>query len=81
MLEPHESDLCRLVAATPDTTLAELQAVLQRRFGIGAGLSTIHNALHRLGLRQKKTLRAAERDAELCVTLIASEPETGRPLS
>ena len=60
MLEPHESDLCRLVAATPDTTLAELQAVLQQRFGVGAGLSTIHNALHRLGLRHKKTLRAAE---------------------
>ena len=54
VLEPHESALCRLVAATPDITLAELQAVLQRRFGVAAGLSTIHNALHRLGLRHKK---------------------------
>jgi transposase len=35
----------------PDLTLAELQTELQRRCGVQAGLSTIHNALHRLGLR------------------------------
>jgi hypothetical protein len=44
----------RLVATTPDTTLAELQAALLCRCGIVAGLSTIHNALRRIGLRHKK---------------------------
>jgi putative transposase len=55
LLAPHESDLRRLVAASPDSTLAELQAELQRRFGIRAGLSTIDNALRRIGLRHKKS--------------------------
>jgi transposase len=36
-------------------TLAELQTELQRRLGVRAGLSTIHNALRRLGLRYKKS--------------------------
>jgi transposase len=55
LLAPHEADLERLVEATPDITLAELQAELQRRFGIGVGLSTIHNTLRRIGLRHKKS--------------------------
>lgn len=55
LLEAHESDLRRLVAARPDSTLAELQAALQGRVGIRAGLSTIHNALRRIGLRHKKS--------------------------
>jgi transposase len=55
LLEPHEADLKRLLEATPDITLAELQAALQRRFGFVAGLSTIHNALRRIGLRHKKS--------------------------
>jgi transposase len=54
-LEPHAADLRRLVEATPEITLAELQAELQRRCGIVAALSTIHNALHRIGLRHKKS--------------------------
>jgi transposase len=54
-LEPHASDLKRLVAAMPDITLAELRAELKRRLGIVAALSTIHNALRRLGLRHKKS--------------------------
>ena len=54
LLEPHEADLRRLVAATPDITLAELQSELQRRVGITAGRSTLHNTLRRLGLRHKK---------------------------
>jgi transposase len=53
VLEPHEADLRRLVEATPDLTLAELQTELQRRCGVRAGLSTIHNALRRVGLRHK----------------------------
>lgn len=55
VLAPYEADLRRLVEATPDITLAELQAELQRRCGIVSGLSTIHNALRRIGLRHKKS--------------------------
>ena len=55
LLAPYEADLRRLVEATPDLTLAELQAELQRRCGVLAGLSTIHNALRRIGLRHKKS--------------------------
>jgi transposase len=55
LLEPHEGDIRRLVAATPDLTLVELQAEIERHCGIVAALSTIHNALRRLGLRHKKS--------------------------
>ena len=55
VLEPHEAALRGLVEATPDITLAELQSELQRRSGVRAGLSTLHNALRRLGLRHKKS--------------------------
>ena len=55
VLAPYEADLRRLVAATPDLTLAEIQAALPRRLGIVAGLSTLHNALRRIGLRHKKS--------------------------
>jgi transposase len=55
LLAPYEADLEGLVEAIPDITLAELQAELQRRFGIVAGLSTIHNTLRRIGLRHKKS--------------------------
>lgn len=55
LLEPYQADLERLIEATPDITLAELQAELQRRFGILVGLTTIHNTLRRLGLRHKKS--------------------------
>ena len=55
VLAPYEGDLRRLLAATPDLTLAELQAELQRRCGVRAGLSTLHNALRRIGLRPKKS--------------------------
>jgi transposase len=56
VLGPHEADLRGLVEATPDLTLAEPQTELQRRCGVRAGLSTIHNALRRVGLRHKKSL-------------------------
>jgi transposase len=55
LLGPHESTLRRLVETKPDITLAEVQAELQERIDIRAGLSTIHNALRRLGLRLKKS--------------------------
>ena len=54
VLAPHESDLRGLVEATPDITLAELQRELERCRGVRAGLSTIHTALRRIGLRHKK---------------------------
>ena len=55
LLAPYETQLTGLVEAKPDITLAELQGELQRRCGIVAGLSTIHNALRRIGLRHKKS--------------------------
>ena len=55
LLEPYEADLAALVEATPDVTLAELQAELHRRLGIMTALSTVHHALRRIGLRHKKS--------------------------
>ena len=55
LLEPHEGELRRLIAVTPDLTLAELQGELERRHGLAVALSTLHNALRRLGLRHKKS--------------------------
>jgi transposase len=55
LLEPHEAELRALVEATPDITLAELKAELERRLGVVAGLSTLHEALRRIGLRHKKS--------------------------
>ena len=55
LLEPLERQLKALVSATPDITLVELQREVEQRFGLRAGLSTLHNALHRLGLRHKKS--------------------------
>jgi putative transposase len=54
-LEPHEAELRRLVETTPDITLVELQAELERRLRVTAALSTLHNALRRIGLRHKKS--------------------------
>jgi hypothetical protein len=39
----YQAELRTLVEAAPDITLAELQTELQRRCGVRAGLSTIHN--------------------------------------
>jgi transposase len=55
LLEPFGDLLKGLVLATPDVTLAELQREIKQRVGIRVGLSTLHNALHRLGLRHKKS--------------------------
>jgi transposase len=55
LLEPYQADLERLVKATPDITLAELKTEVERRFGVVAGLSTLHKTLRRLGLRHKKS--------------------------
>jgi transposase len=55
LLEPFAADLCRLVEARPDITLAELQAELHRCRGIVTALSTIHHMLRRIGLRHKKS--------------------------
>jgi transposase len=55
LLEAYATDLKQLVDATPDLTLAELQSELQRRCGVVAGLTTLHNTLRRIGLRHKKS--------------------------
>jgi len=55
LLVPHADALASLVATDPDTTLAEIQAELKRRFDVTAGLSTLHRMLRRLGLRLKKS--------------------------
>ena len=55
LLAPYEAELTALVEATPDLTLAELKAGIERRFGVVLGLTTIHKALRRLGLRHKKS--------------------------
>jgi transposase len=54
-LAGREDDVVKLVAATPDITLAELRAELERRFGLSPALSTLHRTLHGLGLRHKKS--------------------------
>ena len=64
LLEPHEAALRELVAATPDITLAELQAALERRLGIRAGLSTIHAALRRIGLGRKRVAEGGRAGAD-----------------
>jgi putative transposase len=55
LLERFGHLLEALVLATPDITLAELQRAVEQRVGIRVGLSTLHNALHRQGLRHKKS--------------------------
>jgi transposase len=63
LLAPHEAELRRLVAVTPDITLVELQAELERRLGLAAaGLSTTQDAPPDRTAAQKKALRAAEQD-------------------
>ncbi len=55
LLQAYEGEIAALVVAAPDLTLAELQAEINRRAGLRAGLTTIHNTLRRLGLRHKKS--------------------------
>jgi transposase len=53
ILEPHAATLRDMVASTPDITLGEIKAELER-LGVVVGLTAIHTMLHRLGLRFKK---------------------------
>jgi putative transposase len=55
LLAPYEALLRAVVLASPDITLAELRAEIGRRTGITIGLSTLHNALRRFGVRHKKS--------------------------
>jgi putative transposase len=75
VLEPHDADLRRRVAATPDLTLAELQTALQRGCGVQAGPATIHHALRRIGLRHQKSPR--ERPSRTAPTSLASAGSGG----
>lgn len=54
VLAPHDALLRALVERKPDITLAEIQAELRQRVGVGVCLATIHSRLRRLGLRRKK---------------------------
>jgi transposase len=54
-LAGHEGELAKLVEATPDITLAELQSELQHRLGVSPALSTLHRTLRKLGVRHKKS--------------------------
>ncbi len=56
LLEPYAEALANIVEADHDITLVKIQAELERRFDVLAGLSTIHRMLRRLGLRLKKSL-------------------------
>ncbi len=55
LLESHAGVLIGMVDADPDMTLVEIQAELERRFDVVAGLSTLHRMLRRLGLRLIKS--------------------------
>lgn len=54
-LEPYSEALATIVETDHDITLVKIQAELERRFNVTAGLSTIHRMLRRLGLRLKKS--------------------------
>lgn len=55
LLDAHQGELVRLVEATPDITLTELQAALRCRLGLTPALSTLHRTLRQIGLRHKKS--------------------------
>lgn len=50
----READLRALVAERPTATLAELCDAWEERTGVRLGLSTMHDALERLGISRKK---------------------------
>jgi hypothetical protein len=63
-----------------DLALAELQTELQRRCGVRAGLSTIHNALRRLGPHghwRTTTFVAGIRQSGVIAPLVLDGPMTG----
>ena len=55
LLEPYAETLAGIIETDHDITLVKIQAELERRFDVTAGLSTIHRMLRRLGLRLKKS--------------------------
>ena len=55
LLKPYAEALASMVEADHDITLVKIQAELEHRFDVVAGLSPIHRMLRRLGLRQKKS--------------------------
>ncbi|MFD2406923.1 IS630 family transposase [Azorhizophilus paspali] len=59
-LDPHAHYLLGLLEQTPDLTLAELAATLERERGIRVSLATVWTFLDRHGMTFKKTAHAAE---------------------
>jgi len=53
-LDPHRDYLLGLIAAEPDTTIAEMQARLAREASVSASVGTIWTFLDRAGLTFKK---------------------------
>ena len=54
LLQAHEAVLRTIVGTKPDITLAAICVELDRRVGVQVCQSTVHDMLHRLGLRFKK---------------------------
>src|SRR3954452_8603868 len=50
-LDAHAATLQAIVAETSDITLAGIRQELQTRLGLMVGLTAVHAAVHRLGLR------------------------------
>ncbi len=55
LLEPYAGVLTIMVETEPDTTLVEIQAELECRFDVTAGLSPLRRMLRQLGLRLKRS--------------------------
>ena len=53
-LAPHRDFLRDIVQAEPDITLRELAAALSETYGVDVQLSSLHSALARAGLSNKK---------------------------
>jgi transposase len=54
-LDAHAATLQAIVAETSDITLAGIRQEVQTRLGLMVGLTAVHAAVHRLGLRHKKS--------------------------
>ena len=61
-LAAHHDAIRAEVAQCPDATLNERRARLWSRHGVAASLGLMHRTLVRLGLTQKKSLRAEEQE-------------------
>lgn len=54
-LDAHAETLRAILAEKSDLTLAGIRQELKARLGLVVGLTAVHAAMHRLGLRHKKS--------------------------